>query len=88
MQALRFHAAGDIRLEEVEEPLCAPGTVKIRVHWCGLCGTDPHEYESGPVFIPTKDQPHPLTAVICPSLWVTNMPARSSSISRGWLIWP
>lgn len=33
--------------------------VKIRVEWCGICGTDLHEYLAGPIFIPEK--PHPLT---------------------------
>jgi (R,R)-butanediol dehydrogenase/meso-butanediol dehydrogenase/diacetyl reductase len=35
--------------------------VKIAVEWCGICGTDLHEYEAGPIFIPTADRPHPLT---------------------------
>jgi len=30
------------------------------VDWCGICGSDLHEYLSGPIFIPV-DEPHPLT---------------------------
>jgi (R,R)-butanediol dehydrogenase / meso-butanediol dehydrogenase / diacetyl reductase len=35
------------------------GWVRIRVAWCGLCGSDTTEYLRGPVVIPTS--PHPLS---------------------------
>ena len=40
MKALRFHAPGDVRLEDVPEPTCGPREVKIRVRNCSTCGTD------------------------------------------------
>ena len=40
MKALRFHAPGDVRLEDVPEPECGPDEVKIRVRNCSTCGTD------------------------------------------------
>jgi L-iditol 2-dehydrogenase len=40
MRAARFHAPGDIRLEEVAEPTAGPGDVVIRVRNCSTCGTD------------------------------------------------
>jgi L-iditol 2-dehydrogenase len=40
MKALRFHAPGDVRLEDVPEPQCGPEEVKIRVRNCSTCGTD------------------------------------------------
>ncbi|MBK7821441.1 MAG: alcohol dehydrogenase catalytic domain-containing protein [Tessaracoccus sp.] len=40
MKALRFHAPGDVRLEDVPEPECGPDEVKIRVRNCSACGTD------------------------------------------------
>lgn len=40
MKALRFHAPGDVRLEDVPEPTCGPTEVKIRVRNCSTCGTD------------------------------------------------
>ncbi|MFC7642744.1 alcohol dehydrogenase catalytic domain-containing protein [Streptosporangium lutulentum] len=36
----RFHAPGDIRVEEAAEPVAGPGEVKIRVRNCSTCGTD------------------------------------------------
>jgi L-iditol 2-dehydrogenase len=40
MKAARFHAPGDIRLEEVPDPVAGPGDVVIRVRNCSTCGTD------------------------------------------------
>jgi len=40
MLAARFHAPGDIRLEDVPEPTAGPGDVVIRVRNCSTCGTD------------------------------------------------
>lgn len=60
MKALRWHNAKDLRLENIEEPSAKKGEVKLKVEWCGICGSDLHEYTAGPIFIPA-DQPHPLT---------------------------
>ena len=40
MKALRFYAPEDLRLEDVPEPECGPGEVKLRVRNCSTCGTD------------------------------------------------
>lgn len=65
MRAARFHGRRDIRIEDVPEPqLHAPDDVLLRVHWCGICGTDLHEYAVGPIVTPV--QPHPLTGVTLP----------------------
>ena len=66
MKAARFHGPGDIRIDDVPEPAVRPGTVKVEVEWCGICGTDLHEYLEGPIFAPTADAPHPLTGESVP----------------------
>lgn len=66
MRALRFYGQRDIRLEEIPGPQVRPGTVKIKVDWCGICGTDLHEYLGGPIFIPKRGSPHPLTGETLP----------------------
>ena len=40
MKVARFHAPGDIRLEDAPEPTAGAGEVKIRVRACSTCGTD------------------------------------------------
>ena len=66
MKAARFHGRGDVRVEDVTEPHPGPGQVQIAVDWCGICGTDLHEYLDGPIFAPTPANPHPLTGGAVP----------------------
>ncbi len=66
MKAARFYGPGDIRIDDVAEPATRPGTVKVEVEWCGICGTDLHEYLEGPIFAPTAAAPHPLTGESMP----------------------
>ncbi|WP_131742876.1 zinc-dependent dehydrogenase [Actinomadura roseirufa] len=40
MRVARFHAPGDIRMEEAPEPEPGPGELLIRVRNCSACGTD------------------------------------------------
>ena len=61
MKAARFHGRKDIRIDDIPEPQLRPGTVKLAVAWCGICGTDLHEYLEGPIFIPSPGHPHPLS---------------------------
>lgn len=61
MRAARFHGRKDIRIEEVPAPVLRAGAVGIDVAWCGICGTDLHEYLEGPIFIPAAGHPHPLS---------------------------
>ena len=59
MKALRWHAQKDIRLDDIPESVVGEGQVKLKIKWCGICGTDIHEYEAGPLLLRT-DKPHPL----------------------------
>ncbi|MDQ1288191.1 MAG: L-iditol 2-dehydrogenase [Actinomycetota bacterium] len=47
MKVARFYAPGDVRLEEVPEPVPGPDEVKIRVRNCSTCGTDLKIYRNG-----------------------------------------
>lgn len=51
MKALRFYAPEDVRLEDIEEPVCGPREVKIRVRNCSTCGTDVKIKKNGHVNI-------------------------------------
>lgn len=60
MNAALWYDKKDIRIENVREPKPSEGEVVVQVKRCGICGTDLHEYTSGPQVIPTGE-PHPLT---------------------------
>ncbi len=67
MKAAVFYAAHDIRIEEVADPTdVGPDDVLVRPFWCGICGTDLHEYAMGPIVIPSH--PHPLTHAQAPQI--------------------
>lgn len=66
MKAAIWHGKRDVRVEEIQVPgKPAKNQVKIEVSWCGICGTDLHEYMGGPIYIPEAG-PHPLTGVKAP----------------------
>lgn len=68
MKALRFHAAKDLRVEDVPPPpdRLGDGEVRIRNRFVGICGTDLHEYAYGPIFVPVE--PHPFTRARAPQI--------------------
>lgn len=65
MKAVLWYGKNDVRVEEIEEPKVTENDVKVKVKWCGICGSDLHEYLGGPIFIPV-DKPHPLTGNTAP----------------------
>lgn len=64
MRAARFHNREDIRVEQIDEPVLKDGYVIVDVAWCGICGSDLHEYAIGPVSF--GREPHPLTGETLP----------------------
>lgn len=68
MKALRFYKQGDIRLDDVDRAFvcsnsgtvcllttfssCQPDEVRLKVAYCGMCGTDIHEFLAGPILMP------------------------------------
>jgi (R,R)-butanediol dehydrogenase / meso-butanediol dehydrogenase / diacetyl reductase len=67
MRAVRFHDRRDIRVEDVTEPVEPHGhEILVRPRWCGICGTDLHEYVAGPIVTPVE--PHPLTGAQNPQI--------------------
>jgi (R,R)-butanediol dehydrogenase/meso-butanediol dehydrogenase/diacetyl reductase len=67
MRAAVFHAARDVRVEDVPEPSgLGDREVLLRPTWCGVCGTDLHEFAQGPIVIPAV--PHPLNGSVLPQI--------------------
>src|ERR1700754_3961618 len=59
MKAAVYYGPNKLEVADVPEPQPTAGTVKVKVGFNGICGTDLHEYYAGPIFVPTE--PHPLT---------------------------
>ncbi|WP_183062043.1 alcohol dehydrogenase catalytic domain-containing protein [Motilibacter peucedani] len=89
MPAVRWHARGDVRVEQVPAaPAPGAGEVRVRVAFCGICGSDVHEYLHGPFTIPTR--PHPTTGAMAPivlghevSGWVDTVGSGVSGLAVG-----
>lgn len=65
MRGVRWHARGDVRFEIVPDaPDPGPGEIRVSVAWCGICGSDLHEYLYGPLVVATS--PHPVTGQCAP----------------------
>lgn len=45
---------------------CGPNEVRVKVAYCGICGSDIHEYLGGPIFSPKPGQRNPWTGVSLP----------------------
>lgn len=56
MKAAVWYGKKDIRIEEVAEKPVKDNQVKVRKAWAGICGSDLHEYEEGPVFVPVEKE--------------------------------
>lgn len=82
MKALRFHAAKDLRIEDIAPlPPPGPGQVAIRNRFVGICGTDLHEYAHGPIFIPTS--PHPYTGAQGPQVLGHEFGGEVTAVGQG-----
>jgi (R,R)-butanediol dehydrogenase/meso-butanediol dehydrogenase/diacetyl reductase len=47
MKKTVYHGIRDVRVVEVEEPKPGPHEAKVKVKYCGICGSDLHEYLHG-----------------------------------------
>ncbi len=82
MKALRWHGQRDVRVDNVPEPMQGKGEVKIKVKWCGICGSDLTEYKSGPMLIPAK-KPHPRTGRQAPIIMGHEFSGEAVGIGEG-----
>lgn len=67
VKALRYHGNKDMRVDRIPVvPTLKAGQVRLTPAWCGICGTDVHEYFNGPIFPPTTSSPQALTGDTVP----------------------
>jgi (R,R)-butanediol dehydrogenase/meso-butanediol dehydrogenase/diacetyl reductase len=64
MRAVRWHARGDVRLDEVPVPTPGDTEVLLRIEAAAICGTDVDEVRLGPITVPV--QPHPVNGRTAP----------------------
>lgn len=83
MKAIRFHAAKDIRVDQVEPPSddLLPDDVLVEPICTGICGTDLHEYIAGPIVTPTE--PHVYTGAQNPQILGHEFSARVKKVGSG-----
>ena len=83
MRAVRFHAARDIRVEDVAPPSdkLAHDDVLIEPFVTGICGTDLHEFIAGPIVTPT--QTHVYTGATNPQILGHELSARVKKVGSG-----
>ncbi|EEU38100.1 uncharacterized protein NECHADRAFT_5758, partial [Fusarium vanettenii 77-13-4] len=63
---LQYYGKGDIRLEQITSLPCGPDEVRLKVAYCGICGSDIHEFLGGPIFPPQKGETNKYTGVSLP----------------------
>lgn len=68
MRALAYYKKGDIHFaDNLPEPqIGSDDELILNVSWCGICGTDLHEYTDGPIFMPKDGCAHPLSGMGLP----------------------
>ncbi|MGB9677050.1 MAG: zinc-dependent dehydrogenase [Candidatus Ratteibacteria bacterium] len=65
MKASVFYGIEDMRIEEVEEPICKENEIKIKVAYCAICGTDVRIFYSGhKKVIPPAIIGHEITGIV------------------------
>ena len=82
MQAVRFHGKEDLRTEELPIPKTGKGQIKVRPAWCGICGTDLHEYLGGPSLCP-EETPHPITGETVPLTFGHEFSGKIEEVGEG-----
>jgi threonine dehydrogenase-like Zn-dependent dehydrogenase len=61
MKAAQYFGQHDIRIVDLPTPEPQQHEALIAIEWCGICGTDLHEYLHGPMGCPPEENPHPAT---------------------------
>ncbi|MEU6409915.1 2,3-butanediol dehydrogenase [Microbispora sp. NPDC046933] len=65
VRAAVWYGARDVRVVDVAVRAPGPGEVTLAVAYCGICGSDLHEYADGPHAIPVT-HPHPESGATAP----------------------
>ncbi|SGZ51458.1 CIC11C00000005746 [Sungouiella intermedia] len=63
MKAIVYYGPKDIRFDASypEPQIQEPTDVKLKIHYCGICGSDLHEYTDGPTFFAPPGENHSIS---------------------------
>ncbi|NTX26960.1 alcohol dehydrogenase catalytic domain-containing protein [Burkholderia pyrrocinia] len=82
MKAVRFHGKHDLRIDDVDAPRNPGfGEVLVAPTFCGICGSDLHEYDHGPTW--TSSEPNPYSSASLPQILGHEFAARVVSVGDG-----
>lgn len=85
MRALAYFKKGDVRFtKDLEEPkIVADDELIIDISWCGICGTDLHEYLDDPIFFPMDGKTNEISGLGVPQAIGHEMSGIVSKIGPG-----
>ncbi|EED17134.1 alcohol dehydrogenase, zinc-containing [Talaromyces stipitatus ATCC 10500] len=66
IQSLRYYGPKQLKVEYVPPLECKSDEVRLKIGYCGICGSDVHEYLGGPIFPPKAGEKHPYTGAQLP----------------------
>ncbi|KAF2687385.1 GroES-like protein [Lentithecium fluviatile CBS 122367] len=66
VKAVRFYGQRNLKIEEIAPQTCGPFDVRVKVAFCGICGSDIHEYLGGPILTPKLGSKDPHTGLQLP----------------------
>ena len=82
MKAIRFHAKHDVRVDDVDPPSAlADDDVLVRSTYCGICGTDLHEFTEGPIW--TSASPNSFSGAALPQILGHEFAGNVEAVGRG-----
>jgi len=68
MKAIRIHGKEDLRIEDLDDPVLAPGKVLLRSGYTGICGIDLHLYFHHELYPYDFEAPQKLTGATWPQI--------------------
>jgi L-iditol 2-dehydrogenase len=65
MKAVVYHGKGDVRVESVPVPACAPAEIRVKIDACAVCGSDLKTFTNGnPRMKPPITMGHEFTGLV------------------------
>ncbi|KAJ9603152.1 hypothetical protein H2200_012447 [Cladophialophora chaetospira] len=64
--ALQLQGAKQLRLSSEPSRTCGPKEVRVKIAYCGICGSDIHEYQAAPIFSPPVGGQNPHSGLALP----------------------